>query len=183
LYHRIVRNPQNAPFVKMEHWKQVNSLAMISLTTLRTWYHPSPILPRRLRWKLCYFRKLQNYTHFVVWNVISNKKKVPTSNGPILLFSYHLSVSNEDSTFFSSSFSIFISMLDMGVWQYCWFPTLFKFIYHARISYLGKIVLLSIWFRIVSHQIITHTYKDHITLTYLPIMNAYDYYYNFGTYM
>ena len=49
----------------------------------------------------------------------------------------------------------------------------FRYIYCTmqESSYLGKIVLVSIWSRMGLVQIIDHVYKDILTLTYLPNIN------------
>ena len=45
-------------------------------------------------------------------------------------------------------------------------------------SYIGKITLVSIWFRMVLALIITWIYKDSLTLTYHQI-SIFDWYYKF----
>ena len=40
-----------------------------------------------------------------------------------------------------------------------------------ELSHLGKTTLVSLWFKMVSSQIITQAYKNSLTLTYPPNTN------------
>ena len=48
-------------------------------------------------------------------------------------------------------------------------------------SYQRKVVLISIWFRMVLTQTITWVYKDSLTLTHPPTIKKIDWHYTFDT--
>jgi hypothetical protein len=56
----------------------------------------------------------------------------------------------------------------MGIWQYFCFWYRLGLYSMQEFSYLGKITLVSIWFRRVLTQIISWVYQDSFTLTYPP---------------
>ena len=62
--------------------------------------------------------------------------------------------------------------------SFCWCHSCLKTLQEPW--YLGKIALVSIWFRLVLTQIITRGYKDSLTLTYPPI-SIFDWNYNSDT--